>query len=106
MWDWDTGWDNDVLKRIVILLFSLANLADLAAGAPFLRRRKVLGILNHGELDARAFVIGMPVASFSRLELYIIVKRTVVHRRPLPLEHAPREGQSLESDSKAARRRG
>jgi hypothetical protein len=59
MWDWETGWDRDALKRIVILLFALANLADLAAGAPFYRRRLVLGILNHGEVVARAFVIGM-----------------------------------------------
>jgi hypothetical protein len=59
MWDWETGWDRDALKRIVILLFALANLADLAAGASFLRRRQVLGILNRGEVEARAFVIGM-----------------------------------------------
>jgi hypothetical protein len=63
MWDWEAGWDRDALKRIVILLFALANLADLAAGAPFLRRRQVLGILNHGELVARAFVIGMATAA-------------------------------------------
>jgi hypothetical protein len=59
MWDWETGWDRDALKRIVVLLFALANLADLAAGASFLRRRQVLGILNRGEVEARAFVIGM-----------------------------------------------
>jgi hypothetical protein len=59
MADWETGWDRDVLKRIVVLLFALANLADRAAGASFLRRRQVLGILNQGELKARAFVIGM-----------------------------------------------
>jgi hypothetical protein len=59
MWDWETSWDRDALKRIVVLLFALAGLADLAAGAPFLRRRQVLGILNHGEVVARAFVIGM-----------------------------------------------
>lgn len=59
MWDWETGWDRDALRRIVILLFALANLADLAAGAPFLRRRRVVRILDHGELVARAFVIGM-----------------------------------------------
>jgi hypothetical protein len=67
MWDWETGWNSDVLERIVVLLLALANLADLAAGAPFLRRRQVLGILNHGEIVARAFVIGMatgaPVSS-------------------------------------------
>jgi hypothetical protein len=67
MESWETDWDRDVLKRIVVLLFALANLADLAAGAPFLRRRQVLAILDHGELEARAFVIGMatgaPVSS-------------------------------------------
>jgi MoxR-like ATPase len=45
-----------------------------------------------------AFVIGMPVASRSRLELYIIVKRTVVHRRLRPLEPVLSEGHSFESD--------
>jgi hypothetical protein len=59
MWDWETGWDRDALKRIVVLLFALANLADLAAGASYRRRRQVLGILNHGEVVARAFVIDM-----------------------------------------------
>jgi hypothetical protein len=63
MWDWETGWDRDALKRIIVLLFALANLADLAAGAPFLRRRRVLGILNHGELKARAVVIGMAIGA-------------------------------------------
>ena len=58
-WDREMNWSRDALERIVILLFALANLADLAAGAPFLRRRQVLGILNHGETVARAFVIGM-----------------------------------------------
>jgi hypothetical protein len=67
MKDWGTDWNRDVLERIVALLFALANLADLAAGAPFLRRRQVLGILNHGEVVARAFVIdmatGVPISS-------------------------------------------
>jgi hypothetical protein len=58
-WDGEANWSRDVLERIVVLLFALANLADLAAGASFLRRRQVLGILNHGETVARAFVIGM-----------------------------------------------
>ena len=58
-WDGEANWSRDVLERIVVLLFALANLADLAAGAPFYRRRQVLGILNHGEVVARAFVIGM-----------------------------------------------
>jgi hypothetical protein len=30
-----------------------------AAGAPFVRRRQVLGILSHGEVEARAFVMGV-----------------------------------------------
>ena len=59
MWDWETDWSRDALERIIVLLFALANLADLAAGASFLRRRQVVGILNHGEVVARAFVIGM-----------------------------------------------
>ena len=56
-WDWETDWSRDVLERIVILLFALANLADRAAGAPYLRRRQVLDILSDGEVVARAFVI-------------------------------------------------
>jgi hypothetical protein len=59
MADWEANWNRDVLERIVALLFALANLADLAAGASFLRRRHVLDILGHGEVEARAFVIGM-----------------------------------------------
>jgi hypothetical protein len=58
-WDRRASWDRDVLERIVALLFALANLADLAAGASFLRRRQVLEILNHGEVEARAFLIGV-----------------------------------------------
>jgi hypothetical protein len=58
-WDRNADWNRDVLERIVALLFALANLADLAAGAPFLRRRQVLEILSHGEAEARAFVMGV-----------------------------------------------
>jgi hypothetical protein len=58
-WDRNADWSRDALERIVVLLFALANLADLAAGAPFLRRRQVLAILSHGEAAARGFVIGM-----------------------------------------------
>jgi hypothetical protein len=58
MANWEANWNRDVLERIVALLFALANLADLAAGAPLLRRRRVLGILSQGEVEARAFVIG------------------------------------------------
>ena len=58
-WDRNADWSRDVLERIVALLFALANLADLAAGAPFPHRRHVLEILSHGEAEARAFVIGV-----------------------------------------------
>jgi hypothetical protein len=58
-WDRNADWSRDALERIVALLFALANLADLAAGASFLRRRQVVGILSCGEIEARAFVIGM-----------------------------------------------
>jgi hypothetical protein len=58
-WNGEANWNRDVLERIVALLFALASLADLAAGASFLRRRRVLGILSDGEVEARAFVIGM-----------------------------------------------
>jgi hypothetical protein len=59
MSNWEANWDRGALERIVMLLFALANLADLAAGASFLRRRRVLAIVSHGEAEARAFVIGM-----------------------------------------------
>jgi hypothetical protein len=59
MGGWEADWSRGALKRIVVLLLALANLADLAAGAPFRRRRQVLGIISHGEAEARAFVIGM-----------------------------------------------
>jgi hypothetical protein len=57
-WERRANWSGDVLERIVALLFAPANLADLAAGAPHLRRQKVLGILSHGEAEARAFLFG------------------------------------------------
>jgi hypothetical protein len=59
-WDRKADWNRDVLERIVALLFALANLADFAAGAPYLRRRLVLEILSHGEAEAWAFVMGLP----------------------------------------------
>lgn len=58
-WERNANWDCDVLERIAVLLFALAGLADLAADAPVRRRRQVLGILSHGEVEARAFVVGM-----------------------------------------------
>jgi hypothetical protein len=57
-WDGEASWNRDVLERIVALLFALANLADLAADAPFPRRRQVLAILSHGEAEARGFLFG------------------------------------------------
>jgi hypothetical protein len=57
-WNEEANWNRDVLERIVALLFALANLADLAAGVPFLRRCQVLGILSQGEAEARAFLFG------------------------------------------------
>jgi hypothetical protein len=59
MAEWESNWNRDVLERIIALLFALAGLADLAADLPFLRRRQVLGILSHGEAEARAFVMDM-----------------------------------------------
>jgi hypothetical protein len=59
MENWETDWSRDALERIVVLLFALANLADLAAGAHYFRRRQVVEILSHGEIEARAFVIGI-----------------------------------------------
>ena len=59
MGDWELDGSRDALRCMVALLFALANLADLAAGASFLRCRQVLGILNQGEVEARAFVVGM-----------------------------------------------
>jgi hypothetical protein len=60
MGDWDrkADWSGDVLERVVALLFALACLADLAAGLPVLRRQQLLGILSHGEAEARAFLFG------------------------------------------------
>ena len=110
-WDRKANWNRDVLERIVALLFALANLADLAAGAPFLRRRQVLGILSHGEAEARAFVIGMVLGetapadlseaagdaarlavSFRALALALCVLLARVARSTLPGANSPRVG--------------
>jgi hypothetical protein len=48
-----------VLGRIVALLFSLADLADIAAGLPAPRRRYLLGILGVAEAEAHGFLIGI-----------------------------------------------
>ncbi len=56
---WEADWDHHLLARIGALLFALADLADLAAGAPHRRRRQAIAFLSHGEAEARAFVIGL-----------------------------------------------
>jgi hypothetical protein len=58
MEEWETGWNRDVLERIVALLFSLADLADRTVGLSVHRRRHVLGILRGSEAEAWAFLIG------------------------------------------------
>jgi hypothetical protein len=116
-WEKNADWSRDVLERIVALLFALANLADLAAGAPFLRRRQVLGILSHGEAEARAFVIGVAfgetaladapksacdaarlAASFRALALCAMLAR----RLTLPGTPGPRTGGPSHKSSKPA----
>ncbi len=67
-WEGEANWNCDVLERIVALLFALASLADLAAGAHYLRRRQVLEILIHGEVEARAFLFGGGPAPSDALE--------------------------------------
>ena len=65
----ETDWSRDVLERIVALLFALADLADRAAGAPFLRRRQVLGILGRGEAEARAFLTGISTGAQEQADM-------------------------------------
>jgi hypothetical protein len=69
MGDRETDWSREVLERVVALLFFLAGLADRAAGAPYLRRRQVLGILSHGEAEARAFLIAMATGASAPVDL-------------------------------------
>jgi hypothetical protein len=54
------GIEREWLKRIVALLFALADLADRAGGASRSVRRTVLGILWPAEAVAREFVMGFP----------------------------------------------
>jgi hypothetical protein len=88
MGNWEANWDRGALERIVALLFALANLADLAAGASFLRHRQVLGILRCGEVEARAFVAGLvcgePIPA-DALEQTDDVARLAVRLRALAL---------------------
>ena len=58
MEEWETDGGYDVLERIVELLFSLATVADIAAGLPAPRRRYLLGILSVAEAEAHDFLIG------------------------------------------------
>ena len=59
MEEWGTDRSYDVLGHIVALLFSLATLADIAAGlADARRRRHILGILSVAEAETHDFLIG------------------------------------------------
>ncbi len=84
-WDGNANWNRDVLERIVALLFALASLADLAAGAPYLRRQRVLGILSHGEVEARAFLFGGAPVPSDALENAGDAERLAVRFRALAL---------------------
>ena len=84
-WDREANWNCDVLERIVALLFALADLADLAAGAPYLRRRQVLEILSHGEAEARAFLFGGAPVPADALEEAGDAERLAVRFRALAL---------------------
>ncbi len=61
--DWDIEAERKVLERIVMLLLSLAALADRASGLPAPARLHVLAILGSGEAVARCFVIEMAVGA-------------------------------------------
>ena len=59
MEEWGTDGGYGVLGHIVALLFSLAHLADIAAGlADARRRRHILGILSVAEAETHDFLIG------------------------------------------------
>jgi hypothetical protein len=116
-WDRNANWNRDVLEHIVALLFALANLADLAAGAPFLRRRRVLAILSHGEAEAWAFVMGLPpgaaipadapestgdaahlAASFRALALALCALLTRARQSAAPAMVGPRAGREKSAE--------
>ena len=62
MEEWGTDGGYGVLGHIVALLFSLATLADIAAGlADARRRRHILGILSVAEAETHDFLIGTGV---------------------------------------------
>lgn len=54
----NAGAGTDMLKRIIALLFALADLAERAAGRSRPVRWLVLGILRHADTTARRFVAG------------------------------------------------
>ncbi len=58
--DWKLAMEEEraALKRIVALLFALADLAEFACGRSQTVRRLVLWILEHAEVAARDFVTG------------------------------------------------
>jgi hypothetical protein len=58
---WSAEIEREGLKRIVALLFALADLADRAGGASRSVRRTVLDILWPAEAVAREFVMGFPL---------------------------------------------
>ncbi len=108
-WEGEANWNRDVLERIVALLFALASLADLAAGVPFLRRRRVLEILSHGEVEARAFLFGGAPVPSDTLENTGDAERLAVRFRALALvlcallAQAARFGPSGAVDSQVGR---
>ena len=56
-WNYEIERHREVLKRIVALLFALADLADCAGARSRRVRCEVLFILSHGEDVAREFII-------------------------------------------------
>jgi hypothetical protein len=59
MVEWKAEAERDILKRIIALLFALAELADRASLAPFPVRCHVLCILRPAEAVIQAFIINM-----------------------------------------------
>jgi hypothetical protein len=57
--EWKAETERDILKRIIALLFALAELADRASLSPFPVRGHVLCILRPAEAVIQAFIIDM-----------------------------------------------
>jgi hypothetical protein len=57
--EWKADTEREVLKRIIAMLFALAELADRASLSPFPVRCHVLCILRPVEAVIQAFIIGM-----------------------------------------------